>query len=123
MNLLRWSTPELTLTFALDDGPVRLIGVAPLGAPSADPVELGQALVEVSALGHGRSPGTNRHVDTILGKRLRYVGHDDSGSTVRIVQEDAGTGLRITSVFEARAGVRAWSEASMTGAGEPGAVA
>ena len=117
MNLLRWSTPELTLTFALDDGPVRLIAVRPVGV-DRDPVELGQPLVEVSALGFGRSPGTNRHVDTILGKQLRYVGHDDSGSTLRIVQEHAETGLRITSVFEALAGVRAWSEASLTGAGE-----
>ncbi|WP_406053267.1 glycoside hydrolase family 36 protein [Kribbella sp. NBC_00889] len=118
MNLLRWSTPELTLTFTLDDGPVRLIAVQAIEAPAHESPVPGQALVEVSALGYGRSPGTNRHVDTILGQRLRYVGHDDDGSTLRIVQEDAGTGLRITSVFEARAGVRAWSEASLTGPGE-----
>ncbi|MFI7063067.1 glycoside hydrolase family 36 protein [Kribbella sp. NPDC050124] len=108
MNL-RWSTPSgLTLSFTLDDdGPVRL---------SVVPVEpTSQPLVEVSAIGYGRSPGTNRHVDTILGKRLRYVTHEDSGSTFRIVQEDAETGLRVTSVFEARDGVRAWSEAVMTG--------
>ena len=109
MNL-RWSTPELTLTFMLDDGPVRMATGEVASEPS-------QPLVEVSAIGYGRSPGTNRHVDTILGQRLRYVRHDDSGSTLRIVQEDAETGLRVTSVFEARAGVRAWSEASMTGAG------
>ena len=74
--------------------------------------------MEVSAIGYGRSPGTNRHVDTILGKRLRYVSHDDTGSTLRIVQEEPETGLRVTSVFEARAGVRAWSEASLTRPGE-----
>ena len=73
--------------------------------------------MEVSAIGYGRSPGTNRHVGTILGQRLRYVTHENTGSTLRIVQEDADTGLRVTSVFEARAGVRAWSEASLTGAG------
>ncbi|MFI5694183.1 glycoside hydrolase family 36 protein [Kribbella sp. NPDC051586] len=108
MNLV-WRTPELTLTFALDDGPVRLTtGTEPESQP----------LVEVSALGHGRSPGTNRHVDTIIGRRLRYVTHEDAGSTLRIVQEDATTGLRVTSVFEAGAGVRAWSEAALTGPGE-----
>ncbi|WP_433159323.1 glycoside hydrolase family 36 protein [Kribbella sp. CA-247076] len=107
---LRWSTPELTLVFTLDDGPVRVTAGEVAG-------EANQPLVEVSALGYGRSPGTNRHVDTILGRRLRYVRHDEDGSTLRIVQEDPETGLRITSVFEARAGVRAWSEASMTGAG------
>src|SRR5262245_50440525 len=105
MNL-EWSTPELALTFALDDGPVRLIT-----GPSQEPH---QPLVEVSALGYGRSPGTNRHVDTVLGQRLRYVSHEDTGSTLRIVQEDAATGLRVTSVFEAGAGVQAWSEASLT---------
>ena len=109
MNL-RWSTPELTLTFTLDDGPVRV-------TPGEVGVEPSQPLVEVSAIGYGRSPGTNRHVDTILGQRLRYVRHDDTGSMLRIVQEDAETGLRVTSVFEAKAGVRAWSEASMTGPG------
>ncbi|TCC44325.1 alpha-galactosidase [Kribbella capetownensis] len=118
MNLLRWSTPELTLTFTLDDGPVRLIAVQAVDAPAHESPATGQALVEVSALGYGRSPGTHRHVDTILGQRLRYVDHHDDGCTLRIVQEDAGTGLRIISVFEARAGVRAWSEASLTGPGE-----
>ncbi|MFC6159511.1 glycoside hydrolase family 36 protein [Kribbella jiaozuonensis] len=108
MNLV-WRTPELTLTFALDDGPVRLTTGTEPGS---------QPLVEVSALGYGRSPGTNRHVDTILGRRLRYVTHEDAGSTLRIVQEDADTGLRVTSVFEAGAGVRAWSEASLTRPGE-----
>ena len=109
MNL-EWSTPELTLTFAIDDGPVRLI--------TGSDRELTQPLVEVSAIGYGRAPGTNRHVETILGKRLRYVTHEDTGSTLRIVQEDADTGLRVTSVFEAGAGVRAWSEASLTKPGE-----
>ncbi|MEV4264336.1 alpha-galactosidase [Kribbella sp. NPDC049584] len=108
MNLV-WRTPELTLTFALDDGPVRLTTGTEPGS---------QPLVEVSALGHGRSPGTNRHVDTVLGRRLRYVAHEDSGTTLRIVQEDATTGLRVTSVFEAGAGVQAWSEASLTRPGE-----
>ncbi|TDD29672.1 alpha-galactosidase [Kribbella turkmenica] len=108
MNL-RWSTPDLSLTFTLDDGPVRVTA----GAAA----ELSQPLVEVSALGYGRFPGTSRHVDTILGQRLRYVRHDDDGSTLRIVQEDVETGLRVTSVFEARAGVRTWSEASMSGPG------
>ena len=107
---LEWSTPELTLTFTIDDGPVRLT----TGASA----ETSQPLVEVSAIGYGRSPGTNRHADTILGKRLRYVSHDDTGSRLRIVQEEAETGLRVASVFEARAGVRAWSEASLTRPGE-----
>ena len=117
MNLLRWSSPELTLTFALDDGPVRLIGVREASRPDSEDLVPSQPLVEVSAVGHGLSPSTYRHVDTTLGQQLRYVRHEETGATLRIVQDDPGTGLRVTSVFEARAGVRAWSEASMTGPG------
>ncbi|WP_427892283.1 glycoside hydrolase family 36 protein [Kribbella sp. GL6] len=106
-NLLHWTAPDLTLTFHLDDGPVRLTTG---GVPA-------QPLVEVEAVGHGRSPSSNRHVDTVLGQQLRYVRHEESGTTLRIVQEEPDTGLRVTSVFEAGAGVRTWTEASMVGTG------
>jgi alpha-galactosidase len=109
---LRWSTPELTLTFALDDGPVRLIAVSELGGDEPD---LSQPLVEVGAVGHGQS--RNRQAGTVLGQRLRYVRHDETETTLRIVQEEPATGLRVTSVFEAGAGVRAWTEASVIGTG------
>lgn len=115
MNLLRWSTPELTLTFALDDGPVRLVAVRDATGPDEPVAETSQPLVEVAAVGSGRSPSSNRHVETVLGQRLRYVRHEDGGDTLRIVQEDGA--LRVTSVFEAGAGVRAWSEASLSGPG------
>ncbi|WP_328523032.1 glycoside hydrolase family 36 protein [Kribbella sp. NBC_00359] len=117
MNLLHWSSPELTLTFALDDGPVRLIGVREASRPDSEDLVPSQPLVEVSATGHGLSPSTNRHVDTTLGQQLRYVRHEETGATLRIIQDDPSTGLRVTSVFEARAGVRAWSEASIAGPG------
>ena len=109
-NLLTWTTPDLALTFVLDDGPVRVACRAKDGEP--DP---SRPLVEVTAVGHGHS--SNRQVGSVLGGRLRYAGHEESDTTLRIVQEEPTTGLRITSVFEARAGVRAWSEASMTGPG------
>ncbi|TCO50389.1 alpha-galactosidase [Kribbella antiqua] len=117
MNVLRWSAGELTLTFALDDGPVRLIGVREASQPDGGTPDPSQPLVEVSATGYGLSPSTNRHVDTILGQQLRYVRHEETGTTLRIVQEEPTTGLRVTSVFEALAGVRAWSEVSMNGPG------
>jgi alpha-galactosidase len=117
MNPLRWSTPDLTLTFSLDDGPVRLVGVRPASQPDSGDRDPSQPLVEVTAVGYGLSPSTNRHVDTILGQQLRYVSHEQTEATLRIVQEEPSTGLRITSVFEAGPGVRAWSEASMTGQG------
>ncbi|MFF0269929.1 glycoside hydrolase family 36 protein [Kribbella sp. NPDC004536] len=109
-NLLRWTTPDLTLAFLLDDGPVRVTAAPDLEAPT-------QPLVEVEAVGSGRSPSSNRHVDTVLGQQLRYVRHEQTATTLRIVQEAPGTGLQITSVFESGAGVQAWTEASVTGAG------
>ncbi|GAA3085373.1 alpha-galactosidase [Kribbella aluminosa] len=114
-DLLRWSTPDLALTFALDDGPVRLVAVRETGQPTGGEPDPSQPLVEVSAVGHGHS--SNRQAGTVLGQQLRYVRHDETPNTLRIVQEEPATGLRVTSVFEARAGVRAWTEASITGPG------
>jgi alpha-galactosidase len=116
---LQWSTPELLLTFSFDDdGPVRLLAVRPTDGDTALQVEPQQPLVEISSPGMGRSVATLRHAGTTLGARLRYVQHTDKDSQLRIVQEDAETGLRITSVFEAKAGVQAWSEAVLTRPGE-----
>src|SRR5690348_9124407 len=114
-DLLHWSTPDLALTFVLDDGPVRLVAVREASQPKGGEPDPGQPLVEVAAVGHGHS--SNRHAGTLLGQRLRYAGHDETGTTLRIVQEEPTTGLRVTSVFEARAGVRAWTEASIIGPG------
>ncbi|TDX03639.1 glycoside hydrolase family 36 protein [Kribbella sp. VKM Ac-2566] len=114
-NLLHWSTPELALTFALDEGPVRLVAVREASQPKGGEPDPSQPLVEVSAVGHGHS--SNRHAGTVLGRQLRYVRHDETSTTLRIVQEEPATGLRVTSVFEARAGVRTWTEASISGSG------
>ncbi|GAA1559944.1 hypothetical protein GCM10009804_15960 [Kribbella hippodromi] len=114
-NVLHWTTPDLALTFVLDDGPVRLTAVRAASQPAGAEPDPSQPLVEVRAVGHGHS--SNRQAGTVLGGRLRYTGHEETGNTLRIVQEDEATGLRITSVFEAFAGVRAWTEASMIGPG------
>ncbi|MEV0286447.1 glycoside hydrolase family 36 protein [Kribbella sp. NPDC050820] len=118
MPLLQWSTPDLTLTFALDDdGPVRLIGVREASQPDGGETDPSQPLVEVSAVGHGLAASHSRQAGTSLGQKLRYVRHEETDAMLRIIQEEPNTGLRVTSVFEARAGVRAWSEASMSGTG------
>ncbi|WP_150307242.1 glycoside hydrolase family 36 protein [Planctomonas psychrotolerans] len=129
-----WGNAGVTLEFDVSgDAPVRLRSFRPADAPAADPAGPGarptvttdQPLVEVSAIGHGRFPGGFRHVDTVIGKRLRYASHSDSveGTTRRleIVQADPETGLEITSVFVTRgdvAAVQAWSEAVVRGDGE-----
>ncbi|MFI7061398.1 glycoside hydrolase family 36 protein [Kribbella sp. NPDC050124] len=117
MNRLHWSTPELTLSFALDGGPVRLVDVRSTSQPAGGRPEPSQPLVEIAAVGYGPSPSSSRQVDTILGQQLRYVRHEETPTTLRIVQEEPTTGLRVTSVFAALAGVRAWSEVSMNGPG------
>ncbi|HET6741378.1 MAG TPA: glycoside hydrolase family 36 protein, partial [Kribbella sp.] len=112
-----WQTADLTLTFCFDDGPVRLDSIRPRDEPSEGSRTTDQPLVEVSALGHGRAPSTFRHVDTVIGKRLRYQRHEQTADTLRIVQQDNVTGLQVTSCFRALAGVQTWTEARLTGPG------
>ncbi|GAB3839060.1 glycoside hydrolase family 36 protein [Kribbella italica] len=113
---LAWQTPNFTLTFAVDDGPVRLAGWRPA---TGSEVALGtdQPLVEISAIGHGRSPGTVRHVGTQIGHRLRYVGAEPTDTSLRIEQYDETTGLRVISCFAAGAGLRAWTEVKLSAPG------
>jgi hypothetical protein len=76
-----WRTDALSLTFGYEDAaPVALRSLRPAGAAAvpATTGRLDQPLVEVSATGHGRFPGGFRHVDTVLGAALRYVGHAEA---------------------------------------------
>ncbi|GAA1520695.1 glycoside hydrolase family 36 protein [Kribbella lupini] len=117
MKPLHWNAPELSLTFVLDDGPVRLLAEGDGTRRAAGTPDAARPMVEVTAVGSGNTLSTSRHVDTVLGHRLRYVRHDDTGTTLRILQEDPESGLQVTSVFEAGAGVRAWSEVAHPGPG------
>lgn len=105
MEVLHWGA----LAFAIAaDAPVAVLGIgsAPLLAR-----ELAQPLVEVSAFGHGRFPGGFRHVDTVIGARLRYAGHTTDAEVLRLRQIDGETGVEVISVFEAGAsGFRTWTE-------------
>ncbi|WP_370582422.1 glycoside hydrolase family 36 protein [Plantibacter sp. VKM Ac-2880] len=117
-RLLRVASDAVELVFSIGaDAPVSLVGMGASGSSSAPvPVlepPLRQALVEVSAFGHGRFPGGFRHVDTVIGARLRYQGHAVDDGALRLRQLDPDTGLRVTSVFELRPGVsafRTWTE-------------
>lgn len=124
-HLLRWGNEALELAFASGpDEPVALVGIGSRGAADrAVPIlakALRQPLVEVSGFGHGRFPGSFRHVDTVIGARLRYRSHRlEDDHTLRIEQWDVDTGLSVTSVFELSPGVsafRTWTEVT---AGEP----
>ena len=124
---LDWLTPSLHLRFGIGpDSPVALRSIRPTAAALAsdllDEPTLDQRLVEISAFGHGRFPGSFRHVDTILGARLRYLQHTtettDDGHLLRVVQSEATTGLRVTSVFRTRGDIAAfqtWTEVEIDG--------
>ncbi|ROS21570.1 alpha-galactosidase [Rathayibacter sp. PhB127] len=106
-GLLRWGPLVLALG---DDAPVALIGIGDgsLLEPGTE-----QPLVELSAFGHGRFPGGFRHVDTVIGARLRPVSTEADDARLRILQADPETGIRVTSVFERAKGidaVRTWTE-------------
>jgi alpha-galactosidase len=128
--ILSWLTPGLSLRFAIDqDAPVALRSIRPTAGDSVDDdltaqdrPTLDQRLVEISAIGHGRFPGSFRHVDTILGAALRYHSHTTEpttdGQLLRLVQQEATTGLRVTSVFRTRGAISAfqtWTEVDIDG--------
>ncbi|WP_167132718.1 glycoside hydrolase family 36 protein [Paramicrobacterium chengjingii] len=134
MTDFTWLTPSVALAFSgPQDGPVAVlsIGVLPHGAEdnrassafderaaaNDDQTSREQPLVELTAFGHGRFPGSFRHVDTVIGKSLRYVAHDESTDAgvhrLRIQQIDRERGLRVVSNFEVHDGVsafRTWTE-------------
>jgi len=123
MTEFHWRTDALSVTFGFHDtAPVALRSLRPAGTAAVDTAagRLDQPLVEVSMIGHGRFPGGFRHVDTVLGAALRYTGHAEATDGVyrelRIEQAEAGTGLRVTSVFRAEAGTAAfqtWTEVAL----------
>jgi hypothetical protein len=123
MTEFHWRTDALSVTFGYHDtAPVALRSLRPAGTAAVDTADgrLDQPLVEVSTIGHGRFPGGFRHVDTVLGAALRYTGHAEATDGVyrelRIDQAEAGTGLRVTSVFRAEASTAAfqtWTEVAL----------
>ncbi|MDQ0642745.1 glycoside hydrolase family 36 protein [Microbacterium murale] len=120
-----WRAPRITLSFAAPtDGPVSVLSLRPADSPAPAPVLAPghgeQPLVELTAFGHGRFPGSFRHVDTIIGRTLRYVSHQESARAgwheLRILQEDPALGVRTSSVFEAHesaTAVRTWTEVTV----------
>jgi len=131
MSTLIWGASSLRLQFSYGtDASVSLGSISTAaGFPvESDPSTRGptvdQPLVELSAMGHGRFPGSFRHVDTVLSRSLRYIGHEETRgedvAELRIIQADEATGLQVTSVFVARDGIsgfRTWTEVTVAGSG------
>ncbi|WP_329240012.1 alpha-galactosidase [Streptomyces canus] len=97
-----WSHPELGLHAVLDArGSVRL------GAPDQDWAGL-VPLVEVTATGHGRLWSGERFIETAIGDRLTYRGHETvregGGERTTIRLADPETGLVAEVVLETAPG-------------------
>jgi hypothetical protein len=118
---IRWSTGGLDLELATPaDAPITMRRLRPSNAAATSPAVAEDTrpfpadtppLVEVLALGHGRFPGSHRYSCTVVGVRLRYVGHQTEGGILRVDQRDEMTGLNVTSVLEPVGGaLRAWTE-------------
>ncbi|MEH0516331.1 MULTISPECIES: glycoside hydrolase family 36 protein [unclassified Streptomyces] len=97
-----WSRPELGLHAVVDaDGSVRL------GRPDQDRACL-VPLVEVTATGHGRRWSGERFIETSVGERLAYRGHEtvheDGRERTTIRLADPVTGLAAHVTLEAGGG-------------------
>ncbi|MGW7164058.1 glycoside hydrolase family 36 protein [Streptomyces sp. NPDC054884] len=94
-----WSRPELGLHAVVDAG-----GSVRLGGPDQDRACL-VPLVEVTATGHGRQWSGERFIETSIGERLTYRGHEtvheDGRERTTIRLSDPVTGLAAHVTLEA----------------------
>ncbi|MFE7764098.1 alpha-galactosidase [Streptomyces sp. NPDC057438] len=97
-----WSHPDSGLHAVRD-----ATGAVRLGGPGQDWAAL-VPLVEVTATGHGRMWSGERFIETAIGDRLAYRGHetvqDGAGRRTTIRLADAGTGLAADVTLETRQG-------------------
>ncbi|MFD2841590.1 glycoside hydrolase family 36 protein [Populibacterium corticicola] len=106
--LLRWNM----------SGPVAITVVSSSEVEEFDPTAINeQPLVELLAVGHGRSSANLRNTSTAIGNRLRYVRHDvvkeDPWTVYDIVQHDPISGLTVTSVLrvlESHGALESWTK-------------
>jgi len=125
---IAWSDELVDLEIKVSgDGAARLTrlsarGPAAAGSlpePSPGP---GLPLVDIVVLGQGRSWSGSRYTESVVGRRLRYRGHDESGTgssrRLRVDLEDPVTGLRAEVWYQsAGGGLRSWVRLENAGPG------
>jgi alpha-galactosidase len=141
---IRWCDDALGLRIQVDEqGVARLAHLAPTvsgptdGATASDPVGLvpgegapgrdapgaiGLPLVDAVVAGSGRSWSGRRYCESVVGNRMRYVGHtereDDQWFELAVSLEDSSTGLQATATYQVlRAGGALRSRVRMTNGG------
>ncbi len=108
---LTWGEGDAPLYLTDDAGPVRLALTQRRFTPDSGPVHT-IALVEVLAVGYGRSPNSMRASGTDIGDRLRYVGHETASvggvRTLLARQVDERSGLSAVTPVTHTVGQRAY---------------
>lgn len=121
-HLIEMAVGDQRLVVSLHPGEAaRVAALGPTGYRELLPLPA-QPLVEVLAVGHGRTHMNETHLNTAVGDRLRPVRHqlleDDGAVTLEVVQLDDLTGLEVTSVLRVPAGspgVQGWTTVRNTG--------
>ncbi|HUC15236.1 MAG TPA: glycoside hydrolase family 36 protein, partial [Acidimicrobiales bacterium] len=132
---IRWSDPALELCVQVDEvGVARLARLAPtakgkveagLGkeiALSGEPGGVGLPLLDVVVAGSGRRWSGRRYCESVVGNRMRFVGHTEREGAqwfeLGVSLEDTRTGLRATVTYQVLVGGGALrSRVSMTNGG------
>jgi alpha-galactosidase len=127
---IAWTDGQLDLEIEVTgDGAARLTRLSPR-APAAEssgseplsgpPPGPGLPLVDIVVAGEGRSWSGSRYTESVVGRRLRYLDHEDSGAgrarRLRVELEDPVTGLHAELYIQsAGGGLRSWVRLSNTG--------
>jgi alpha-galactosidase len=109
--VLRWGHAALQLEIGLpEDGAPRLVHLgAPDDAQARQSPDTAVALVEVTAVGHGRAWSGTRLVGTAIGERMRYrahrTGRDGIWHTLAVELHDPVSGLAAEAHFRSPDGI------------------
>jgi alpha-galactosidase len=112
-----WADDALEMRIELgEDGMARLVHLAAGdltrgasaatggdGPPDRGPVATGLPLVDIIVSGTGRAWSGRRYVESVVGGRLRYVGHEERADgpwrELEVGLQDPGTGLRADVIY------------------------
>lgn len=113
----RFGWTDGVLEFGIDvtaDGTARLARLA-AGQEAGPDAALGLPLADIIVAGAGRSWSGSRYAESVVGRRLRYVSHDEHAEgqwyQVRVELDDPVTGLRADVIYRFLTGhgvLRSW---------------
>jgi alpha-galactosidase len=120
---IRWCDEALGLRIAVDQaGVARLAHLGPAAGDDGERGALGLPLLDVVVAGIGRRWSGRRYCESVVGNRMRYVGHtereDGKWCELAVSLEDAPSGLQATATYQIlRAGGALRSRVRVTNGG------